>query len=74
MNENNVAETSTCTIIYFNKASVLCMFFELDIRGINNIRLISRPIDAPSHELEDRKVVRVVVYKRLNNWLLASCV
>jgi hypothetical protein len=25
----------------------------LEIRGINDIRLISRPIRAPSHELED---------------------
>ena len=29
------------------------MFLMLDIRGINDIRLISRPIHAPSHELED---------------------
>jgi len=29
------------------------MFLTLDIRGINDIRLISRPIHAPSHELED---------------------
>lgn len=25
----------------------------LDIRGMNDIRLISRPIHAPSHDLED---------------------
>jgi hypothetical protein len=25
----------------------------LDIRGMNDIRFISRPIHAPSHELED---------------------
>ena len=35
------------------EASVLYMFLMLDIRGINDIRLISRPIRAPSHELED---------------------
>ena len=29
------------------------MFLTLGIRGINDIRLISRPIHAPSHELED---------------------
>jgi hypothetical protein len=29
------------------------MFLMLDIRGINDIRLISRPIHAPSYELED---------------------
>jgi hypothetical protein len=37
----------------FNEASVLYMFLPLDIRGIDNIRLIYRPIHAPSHELED---------------------
>jgi hypothetical protein len=30
------------------------MLLTLDIREINDIRLISRPIHAPSHELEDR--------------------
>jgi hypothetical protein len=28
-------------------------FLTLDIRGMNDIRLISKPIHAPSHELED---------------------
>jgi hypothetical protein len=51
--KSNVAEASTCTIIYFNEASVLYMFLTLDIRGINDIRLSSRTIHAPSHELED---------------------
>jgi hypothetical protein len=36
---------------YFNEASVL--FLTLDIRGMNYIRLISRPLHAPNHELED---------------------
>jgi hypothetical protein len=31
---------------------VLYMFLTLDIRGINDIRLISSPIHAPSHELD----------------------
>jgi len=38
---------------YFNEASVLYMFLTLDIRGMNDIRLISRPIHAPNHEFED---------------------
>ena len=38
---------------YFNEVSVLHIFLKLDIRGINDIRLISKPIHAPSHELED---------------------
>ena len=46
---NSVAEAMK----YFNEASVLYMFLTLDIRGTNDIRLISRPIHAPSHELED---------------------
>jgi len=29
------------------------MFLTLDINGINDIRLTSNPIHAPSHELED---------------------
>jgi hypothetical protein len=31
----------------------LYIFLTLDIRGINNIRLISSSIHAPSHEFED---------------------
>jgi hypothetical protein len=29
------------------------MLWTLDIRGINDTRLISRPIHTPSHELDD---------------------
>jgi hypothetical protein len=29
------------------------MFLPLDIKGMNDIRLISRPVHAPNHELED---------------------
>jgi len=50
---SSVAEASTCTMKYFNEASVLYMFLTLDIRGMNYIRLIPRPIHAPSHELKD---------------------
>jgi len=38
---------------YYNEASVLYMFLTLDIKGMNDIRLISRPIHAPNYELED---------------------
>jgi len=37
----------------FNEAYVLYMILTLDIKGMNDIRLISRPIHAPNHELED---------------------
>jgi len=38
---------------HFNEASVLYIFLTLDIRGMNDIRFISRPIHAPNHEKED---------------------
>ena len=38
---------------YFNEASALYMFLTLDIKWMNDIRLICRPIHAPNHELED---------------------
>jgi len=50
---NSVAEASTCTMKYFNEAAVLYRFLTLDIKGMNDIRLISGPIHAPNHELED---------------------
>jgi hypothetical protein len=50
---SSVAEASACTMKYFSEASVLYIFLVLDISGINDIRLISSPIHAPSHELED---------------------
>jgi hypothetical protein len=50
---SRVAEASTCTMKYFSEASVLYIFLTLDIKGINDIRLISSPIHAPSHELDD---------------------
>jgi len=50
---NSVAEASTWMLKYFKEASVLYIFLTLDIKGINDIRLISRPIHAPNHELED---------------------
>jgi hypothetical protein len=49
----NVSEASTCTMKYFNEAFMLYRFFTLDIRGMNDIRLISRPIHAPSHEVKN---------------------
>jgi len=50
---SSVAEASTCTMKYFNETSVFYMFLTLDIKGMNDIRLISRPIHAPNHELDD---------------------
>ena len=48
------------------------MFLTSDIRGMNDIRLISRPIHAPNHELEDTdtntpstKVIRMTIFVEL---------
>ena len=37
----------------FNEAYVLYIFLTLDFKGLNDIRLISRTVHAPNHELED---------------------
>jgi hypothetical protein len=50
---SSVAEASNCTIKYFSEDSLFFMFLTLDIREMNDIRLISRPIHAPNHELQD---------------------
>jgi hypothetical protein len=55
--KSNVAEESTCTIKHFNEASVLV----LDIREINDIRLISRPIHASNYELEYTDTKKILV-------------
>jgi hypothetical protein len=65
---SSAAKASTCTIRYFNEASVLYMFLTLDIRGINDIRLIFKLIHEPSHELEDADMntsLTKVVSKRI---------
>ena len=38
---------------YFNEASVLYIFLTFHIRGMNDVRLISRPVRAPNRELEN---------------------
>ena len=63
---NSVAEASTCTMKYFNEASVLYIFLTLDVQGINNIRLISRPIHAPNHKLEDTDTASLKTKIKLN--------
>ena len=50
---SRVTGANSCTIKYFNGASVLYVFLTLDIRGVTDIRLISKPINAPVHELEN---------------------
>jgi hypothetical protein len=50
---NNVEEAKACTIKYFIEASVVYTLLYISINGINDSRLISNPIHAPNHELED---------------------
>jgi len=50
---SSVAEAGTCKIKYFSEACVLYTSLTMYVRGMNDTRLISRPIPAPSHELED---------------------
>jgi hypothetical protein len=40
-------------IKYFSEASVVKMFSCDDISGMNDMRLISSPIEAPSHEFDE---------------------
>jgi hypothetical protein len=41
---------------YFREASVVKIFSCVDIRGINDMRLISNPIQAPSQELDEMEI------------------
>ena len=50
---NSVAKANTCKMKCFNEASVLYMFLTLEMKGMNDVRLISRHIHGPNHELED---------------------
>lgn len=50
---NRVVEARACTRKYFREASVDIKLFDSFIRGINDNKLISRPIHALSHEFED---------------------
>ena len=68
---STVAEASTCTMKYFNEASVLYIFLTLNITRINDIRLISRPIHVPSHELEDTDI-KTPLIKVVNKRILVE--
>jgi hypothetical protein len=68
---SRVAEANTCTIKYFSEASVLYIFLTLDISGMNDIRLISSPIHAPSHEFEDTDT-NIPLTKVISNRILVE--
>jgi hypothetical protein len=48
-----IAEASACVKKYFNEASVDNKLFVSIIKGIKDNKLISNPIQAPNHELEE---------------------
>lgn len=41
---------------YFNEASFINKLFDLEINGINLIKLISNPIQQPNQELEEIEI------------------
>jgi hypothetical protein len=53
---NNVEEAKACTIKYFIEASVVYTLLCINIIGINDSKLISNPIHAPNHELDDTEI------------------
>lgn len=53
---NRVEEAKACTMKYFNDASVVYIFLLEDINGIKDNKLISNPIHAPNHELDDTEI------------------
>lgn len=52
---------------YFNEASVANKLFELEIRGINLIKLISKPIQHPNQELEEIAIKVLLIKKKKKN-------
>lgn len=63
---NKVAEARACVRKYFKDASLENEFRDVDIRGINDSKLISSPIQAPNHELAE-VVIKVPLIKVIRN-------
>lgn len=58
MIENNkVVDAKAWIKKYLSDASEENKFLWLAIRGINDIKLISKPIHAPSHELDEIEII-----------------
>jgi hypothetical protein len=53
---NNVEEAKACTMKYFIEASVVYTLLCINIIGMNDSKLISSPIHAPNHELDDTEI------------------
>jgi len=63
MKYNNNEEAKAWVKKYFKEASVDNWFFELIIKGIKDNKLISNPIQALNHELEEIEI-RVLINKK----------
>lgn len=55
---------------YFNEASEAKRLLELEIRGINLNKLISKPIQQPNHELEEIEIKVLIISINKKNILL----
>lgn len=68
--ENNKAdEAKACVKKYFKEASVDKELFVLIIRGINDNKLISKPIHAPSHEFAEIEIKVPIINVKKNSIL-----
>lgn len=54
---NKTAEANACVRKYFNEASVDIKLLLSLIRGIKDNKLISKPIQAPSQELDETVII-----------------
>ena len=50
---SNIDEASAWIRKYFSEASLVNIFFVVDIRGIKDSKLISKPVHTPNHELDE---------------------
>lgn len=64
---NSKAEANAWVKKYFNEASVDKELFVLIIRGINDNKLISNPIQAPTQELDEIEIKEPIISVNKNN-------
>lgn len=63
------ADANACVKKYFNEASVDKELLLSIIRGINDNKLISKPIQAPSHAFEEIEIIEPLINVNINNIL-----
>lgn len=64
---NKIVEARACTIKYLIDASVAIMFFVSFIKGINDNRLISKPIHIPNQEWDEIEIIVLIINVDINN-------